>query len=151
MKTKLKTETWNGFELYCSTIIGDENAPDYYEKAKPCGGHLDLNGICKQCGKLAESHTYTNKSGLAYYQVTVSHRDGDRTAKFSAKYDENQPTDEYDRKLIAALKRAGGNGNAVWMDGCKQPGSYNGTFGWSVPQNRGGGFSCNERFLVEMI
>ena len=51
----------------------------------------------------------------------------------------------YQKKLIAAIRRAGGRCTGYYMDGCRQPDGYHGTYGM-ITDN---GLSVDGRFSVE--
>jgi hypothetical protein len=122
-----------------------KNTEYYYDTKCLCGGWIDSNtGICKKCGQAGERREYETETGIIWYEVATRHG----TARFSCEAGEDE---EYNRKLVSALRRCGCRLNGVWMDGCAQPDSCDGNYGYYIPQNRGGGFSVNGRFSIEKI
>ena len=130
-----------------------EKKRDYYYHpecggAGMCDGHVDeRTGICGQCGEQAEKNWITVERGTIWYRVDANRT----TRRFSIAVDGCVDQEQYERKLIAALKRAGADCDSTWMDGCKQPDGRDGYYGHSLPQKLGGGFSPDGRFCVRRI
>jgi len=146
MKTKTRIETTTYYDHRCEAVemVNREQGqePDIFE----CDGTVDhTTGICRKCGHQNNRESFEEEIGVVYYRVSVSGRD---SAEFHCNAGDD---DEYDRKIVAAIKRAGGSGNGVWMDGCKNPDGHDGHYGRFLDRKLGGGFSVHGRFSVERI
>jgi hypothetical protein len=140
MKTRIEMKTVEYYaETECYKIVGEKNENPIY-----CGGDIDcVTGICKKCGGQSPKTINTYKTGIEWLRVSISNGE---SATFHYDVENDQ---EYSRKLIAAIRRAGDSGcNMFWSDGCKNPDGYDGTYGRSVGISS---MSCHGRYSLTRI
>lgn len=143
MKTKTTIINHSEYMSQCDRVIYPETRDG---TPRECHGSVGTaTGICKKCGQQNMKHEWSEESGIVCMRVELSKGD---IAEFHYQAGDDE---EYDRKLIAAIKRAGGSGNGVWMDGCKNPDGNDGTYGRFLDRKMGGGFSVYGRFSVNRI
>ena len=149
MKTQTTIRTKYYYDLQCHNMEFSSDKPGDYYAAIECDGYIDETGICKKCGRQASRYEYTTEHGIVWYQVESRNREG--AAQFSCTVDGEDDSEEYDRKLISALRRLGCRLNGVWFDSCRNPDGYDGYYGTFLTQKMGGGFSIHGRFSINRI
>jgi hypothetical protein len=150
MKTQTTTQKNYYYDWKCEEHYFDPAKPGDYDAAIECDGNIDsTTGICKKCGQQGRRFEYTTEHGIVWYQVSA--RNHDKTVQFSCIVDGEINDEEYNRKLVSALRRIGCRLNGVWFDGCKNPDGYDGHYGYYLNNKKGGGFSVNGKFSIERI
>ena len=146
MKTQTTTHKNYYYDFRCDDLNFNPEKPGDYDAVMECGGDIDNNGKCKKCGKQSPRFEYTTEHGTVWCRVES--RNHDKSAEFSCVVDGEVNREEYDKKLVSALRRIGCRLNGVWMDGCKNPDGYDGHYGRFLDRKIGGGFSVGGRFSV---